>query len=141
MCQFSSLYSLASFVFEFPYVWHFVFPLLLLKFSLSLTLAILIVICLSLGVFGDLVWESLCFLDLDVYFLSHIRKVFGYYVFRCVLFFLFYSGTPMMWVLVNLTWSWRSLKLLIENVFAFPLEWFPLICRIVLICSSISSVP
>ena len=27
-------------------------------------------------------WDSLCFLDLVDYFLSHIRKVFSYYLFK-----------------------------------------------------------
>ena len=33
----------------------------------------------------DLIWDSLCFLDLDVCFLSQVREVFSYYVFRYVL--------------------------------------------------------
>ena len=30
----------------------------------------------------DLAWDSICFLDLDVFFLSQVRQVFSYYVFK-----------------------------------------------------------
>ena len=34
----------------------------------------------------DLVWDSLCFLDLVVCFLSQVREVVSYHVFKYVLF-------------------------------------------------------
>ena len=41
-------------------------------------------------------WDSLCFLDLDVCFLSQIREVFSYYVFKYVLSpFLFFLLGPL----------------------------------------------
>ena len=33
----------------------------------------------------DLIWDSLYFLGLDIFFLSKVREVFGYYVFKCIL--------------------------------------------------------
>ena len=56
------------------------FLLLLLRFSLTIA----IFICLSwCGPFGvHLVWDSLCFLDLDVCFFSLVRELFRYYFFK-----------------------------------------------------------
>ena len=45
--------------------------------SLSLTFAILIMMCLGVGLFSaTLFGDSLCFLDLHVYFLHQIREIF-----------------------------------------------------------------
>lgn len=42
-----------------------------------------------------LIWSSLCFLDLVVCFLPHIRKVFIHYVFKCTFYpFLSRSSLP-----------------------------------------------
>ena len=69
----------------------------------------------------DPVWDSLCFLDLDVCFLPQVRNVFSYYVFTYV-FCPFLSspfGTPIMQMLVHLL-SQKSLKLLSFFLFFFP---------------------
>ena len=50
--------------------------------SLSLTLGILIRVCLRMVLWIHLVWDSLCFLDLYVYFLHHIREIFFHYFFQ-----------------------------------------------------------
>ena len=52
------------------------------NFSLSLIFANLITVCL--GVFLPVypVWDSLHFLDLGGYFLSHVREVFDYNLFK-----------------------------------------------------------
>ena len=59
-------------------------------------------------------WDSLCFLDLDDYFLFHVREVFSYYLFKYFLGSLFSlsspSGTPIMRMLVDLMFQ-RSLSL------------------------------
>ena len=52
------------------------FLLLLLRFFLSLTFGILIMMCLGVILFGSKLFGTLCFLDLYVYFLCQIRKVF-----------------------------------------------------------------
>ena len=60
------------------------------------------------------VWDSLGFLDLGGYFLSHFREVFNYYLLKYFLmaFFLsFSSGTPMIRMLGHLTLSQRSVRL------------------------------
>ena len=51
-------------------------------FSLNLIFVSLINMCL--GVFPRVypVWDSLCFLDLGNYFLSHVREVFNYNLFK-----------------------------------------------------------
>ena len=51
---------------------------------LSLTFAILITVCLGVIFFRLILFGTLCFLDLDTYFLSHIREGFSYYVFQNV---------------------------------------------------------
>ena len=61
----------------------------------------------------DPVWNSLCFLNLDVCSLSQVREVFSYYVFKYVLclFLSSPSWIPIMWMLVQLMLSQWSLKL------------------------------
>lgn len=79
--------------------------------------------CAPLGV--NPLWDSLCLLDLDDFFLSQVREVSSYYVFKYFLrpFLYFPSGTTIMQILVHLTLSQRSLKLfsVIFNLF-FPLN-------------------
>ena len=59
--------------------------------------AILITMCLGVSLFGSIIYGTLHFLALDEYFLSQIREVFNYYIFKYVLSpFLFPSGTLMM---------------------------------------------
>ena len=68
---------------EFPCMLFIVFPLSLLIFYLSLIFVSLIY-CVSWVVFPwvSFAWDSLCFLDLLDYFLSHIREFFNYYLFK-----------------------------------------------------------
>ena len=58
------------------------FPLLLLIFVLFCHINYNVSWCGPLRV--DSFWSALCFLDLDVYFLSQVRKVFSNYVFKFV---------------------------------------------------------
>ena len=68
-------------------------------------------------------WDSLCFLDLVDYFLSHVREVFSYYRFKYFLGSLFSlsspSGTPVMRMLVDLMLFRRS-----QSVFIFFHSFF-----------------
>ena len=60
------------------------------------------------------VWDSLCFLDLDGYFLPHFREVFNYCLLNIFSWFFFLpssSGTPMIRMLGRFILSWRSLRL------------------------------
>ena len=50
--------------------------------SLSLVFVSLITVCLVVFFLGFILLETLCFLDLVDYFLSHVREVFSYYVFK-----------------------------------------------------------
>ena len=65
------------------------------------------------------IWDSLCFLDLGTCFLSQVREVFSYYLFKFILcpFLSSPSGSPIMWMLVCLMLSQRSLKLF-KNFFS-----------------------
>ena len=74
--------------------------------------------CFTLGL---PVWDSLGFLNLGGYFLSHFREVFDYYLLKHFLmhFFLSSSGTHMIQMLGHLTLSQRSLRLS-----SFPLTLF-----------------
>ena len=59
-------------------------------------------------------WDSLCFLDMDDCFLSHVREVLSYCLFRMfshVLFLSCPSGTPIMWMLLCLILAQKSLRL------------------------------
>ena len=51
-------------------------------YLLSLIFTILIRMCLGVGFLG---WSWLYFLDLNICFLSHVREIFSYFVFRYVL--------------------------------------------------------
>ena len=84
----------------------------ILSLSLFLSVWFLCVsVCSSLGSSC----LGLCFLDLDDYFLFHVREVFSYYLFKYFLGSLFSlsspSGTPIMWMLVDLMLFQRSLSL------------------------------
>ena len=68
------------------------------------------------------VWDSLCFLDLINHFLSHIRELFNYTLFKYFLSpFLFSSpsGTLIIQMLVCLMLSQRSLRLASILLFYF----------------------
>lgn len=92
-------------------MWLIVFLLLTLRFSLSLTCSILIIMCLDVDLYPHLVWDSLCFLDLDVCFLPQISKVFSHYFFTNMFSAPFSLSSPIMQMLVCLMLSQRSLKL------------------------------
>ena len=77
---------------------------------LFLTFGILIMMCLGVGLKVYLVWDSLNFLNLYVYFLHHIREVFYQYFFNS-LFFLFSFFTPIVQMLVCLKLNQRPLTL------------------------------
>ena len=73
------------------------------------------------------------FIYLSECFLSHIRKVYGYNLFKYFLRFvlsLFPSGTPNLWMLVCLLFQGLldcSLFFSFFAVYSFPWEWFPLL--------------
>ena len=74
-------------------------------------------------------WDSLCFLDLVDYFLSHIRKAFSYYLFKYFLrsfLSLFSFWNPIMQMLVPLMLSQRSLRL--SSFFFFHSFFYILFC-------------
>ena len=48
-------------------------------FSLSLIFCILIMMCLSVDVFGSILFGTLCFLDVYVYFFHQFRDIFFHY--------------------------------------------------------------
>ena len=52
------------------------------NFSLSLIFANLITMCLSVFLLGFLLYRTLRFLNLGGYFLSHVREVFHYNLFK-----------------------------------------------------------
>ena len=74
-------------------------------------------------------WDSLCFLDLIDYFLSHVRELFNCSLFKYFLrpfFFSSSSGTPVIQMLVCLMLSHRSLRLS-----SIPFILFSLFCSAV----------
>ena len=91
------------------------FPLVVFNIlSLSLIFVSLIIVCLGVFLLGFILPGTLCLLDLVEYFLSHVRKVFTYYLFKYFLrsFSLSSSsGTTIMQMLVCLILSQRSLML------------------------------
>ena len=69
------------------------FPLVAVNIlSLSLIFVSLITICLSVFLLGFTLPRTLCFLDLVDYFLSHVREVLSYYLFK---YFLKSSLSPL----------------------------------------------
>ena len=79
-------------------------------------------------------WDSLCFLDLVDYFLSHVWEVFSYYLFKYFLrSFLSSSGTPVMLMLVRLMLSEKSLRL-----FSFLFILFSIFCSVAVISTILS---
>ena len=89
------------------------FSLAVLIFYLSLIFVSLITVCLGVlappWVFPA--WDLLCFLDLVDCFLSHVREVFSYDLFKYFLrpFLSSYSRTPIIRKLVHLMLPQRSL--------------------------------
>ena len=83
-------------------------------FSLYLISDSLINMYLGMFLLGYFLYVTLCFLDLIDYFLSHIREVFNIIssnIFSVPFFFSSSSGTTIMWMLVCLILSQRSLRL------------------------------
>ena len=87
-------------------------------FSLFLSLWLM---CLRVFFLGFILYGILCFLDLSEHFLSQVREVFGYNLFKYFLGFF----SPIMWMLVQLILSQRSLRL---SSFLFILFFFILFC-------------
>ena len=84
-------------------------------------------------------WDSVCFLDLVDYFLSLVREVFSYYLFKYFLGSLFSlsspSGTPIMQMLVDLRLFQRS-----QSVFIFFFSiLFSILCSVAVIFTILSS--
>ena len=81
-------------------------------------------------------WDSVCFLDLVDYFLSHHWEAVSYYLFKYFLrsFLSFPSWTSLMWMLVHLMLSQRSLVL---SSFLFIL--FYIFCSAAVISTCLSS--
>ena len=126
----------------------------LLLLILYLYLYILSVLLLCIWCVPPLInpsWDSLCFLDLLDYFLSHVREAFSYYLFRYFLESILSlpspSGTPIMWKLVCLMLYQRSLRLpFFFFLFLFSLLCFTAVVSTILyskslICSSASVIP
>ena len=83
------------------------------------------------------IWYSFHFLDLSEWFLSHVREVFGYYIFKyffCHFLSLFSFWHPYNNMLVCLTLSQSSLRL---SSFLFNL--FSLFCSAPVIATNLSS--
>ena len=83
-------------------------------FNLYLIFDSLINMYLGLFLLGFILYGTLCYLDLIDYFLSQILDVFNYNFFNYFLsYFLFSSssGTPIVWIVVCLMLSQRSLGL------------------------------
>ena len=99
---------------------------------LSLSLIFVSLITMYLGVFllRFILPGTMHFLDLVDYFLSHVREVFSYYFFKYFLdsFLSLFSpsGTPIMWMLVRLMLSQRSLRL--SSFFLPPSFFYILFC-------------
>ena len=81
-------------------------------------------------------WGSVHFLDLGDCFLSHVREVFSYYLFKYFLrAFLSSSGNPIMRMLVCLVLSQWSLRL---SSFLFIL--FSLFCSVAVISTNLFQI-
>ena len=116
-----------------------IFAFLLLIFShLSLIFVSLITICLGVFFLRFILPGTLCFLNLVDYFLSHVREVFSYYLLKYFLRSFFSlsspSGTPIMWMLVYLMLSQRSIRLSL-----FLLILFSIFCSVLVISTILSS--
>ena len=97
---------------------------------------LLIAMCLTVFLLGFIMPGALCFLNfVDGHFLSYVREVFSYQFFKYFLrsFLSSPSGTPTLWMLVNLMLSQKSLiktltkVLILMILFIFshkPSFWF-----------------
>ena len=90
----------------------------------------------------DPFWDSLCFLNLIVCFLCHVREVFSYYVFKDVFCSFLSSSGIFIEMLVCLALSQRPLKLFSFLFFFFSLFSFSISTTLsssLLISSSVPS--
>ena len=95
------------------------------NFSFSLMFVSLITVCLGMFLLGFILAGTLPFLDLGGCFLSHVREVFDYNLFKYFSrsFLSSPSGTPMMQMLVRLMLSQRSLR--VSSFFFIYIYYFP----------------
>ena len=96
-------------------------------FYLYLIFDSLINMYLGMFLLGYILYGTLPFLDLGGCFLSHVRDVFNYNLFKYFLspfLFLFSSGTPIIRMLVHLMLSQKSLRLssILFTLFYFALQ-------------------
>ena len=106
-------------------------------FSLYLIFVSLINLCLSIFLVLFILNGTLCFLDMGDYFLSHVREIFYYDLFKYFLrpfLYLFFFWNPIIQMLVCLTLFQRSLRL---SSFLFIL--FSLFCSAANISTILSS--
>ena len=106
-------------------------------FYLYLIFDSLINMCPCMFLLGFILWNSLCFLDLIDYFLSHIREVFNYNVFKYFLspfLFLFFFWDP-----YNSNVSVFNIIPEVSETVLDCFQFFSLICSVVVICTILSS--
>lgn len=110
------------------------FPLLLLLFSLIFV--ILIAMCLGLFLCGSILNGILCFLDLVDCFLSQLKEVFKYYLFR-------YFISPFLYVFSFCDSYNMNLSVLMLSQRSLRLSTFFLIlfsfCSVAMISTTLSS--
>ena len=101
----------------------------------SLSLIFVSLIAMYLGVFLlGFILPGTLFLDFVDYFLSHVREVFSYYLVKYFIrsFLSSPSGTPIMWMLVCLMLSQRSLRqssfFSFFSLYSVLWQWFPPFC-------------
>lgn len=133
----------------FPETWLIAFLLLLLMFSLIFFFYHFNYNILDLDVFGFILFESLCFLDVYICFLFQIREVsllHLQYVLCPVLSLSSPSGIPTVRILVemlfqsSLNYSYLkffSFDILIVVLFSLSLLHFSVFCNLILISSSV----
>ena len=98
---------------EFPCILFVIFPLLLSIIFVFNFCQVDYYVSRRVSPWVYPAWDSLCFLHLGGYFLSHVREVFDYNLFKYFLgsFLSSLSGTPIMQMLLRLMLSQRSLRL------------------------------
>ena len=102
--------------------------------SFSLIFVWLITLYFGMFLFGFILPWTLCFLDLVGHFLSHVREVFRYYLFKYFprSFLSFPSRTPVMWMLVCLkllqqSLRWSPFLFVLLSIFILG-QWFTPFC-------------